>query len=237
MTEKPDESFIEHAEEVATETGQELVADTKVLASAIGGWRGAIDSGLPSLAFLFVYFADDRNLKLALTVAIGVSILLAIIAVLNKQSIQQVLSGLFGVGISAWITAKTGNAQNFFLPGIIRNGVYGLICLISIAVKRPLLGYALFYLRKTTSEQTENGAEVAAPTSWRDDVTLSRKYSTVTWIWALLFLVRFVVMFPMWIAGATGALGIASVVLGYPLFALAIYGSYLVLRDAKPTGE
>ena len=159
-------------------------------------------------------------------------------ALFQRKSLQQVISGLFGVALSAWITAKTGNAENFFLPGIIRNGIYGLICIVSIAVKRPLLGYALHLLRKNLSTSPTDATQTdrsSTPGSWRDDSVLSRKYSTVTWIWAILFTLRFVVMYPLWLAQATGALGIASVVLGYPLFALAAYGSYLVLRDAKPS--
>ena len=233
MTNQEDDSIIEQAEEVAAEVGHEVAADTAVLSQAIGGWRGAIDSGLPSVAFLIVYFSQDRNLRLGITVALVVAGLLAVIALLQRKSLQQVLSGLFGVGLSAWITAKTGNAQNFFLPGIIRNGIYGLICFVSIAVKRPLLGYALNYLRKNLGSASQT--EKSTPISWRLDPVLSRKYSTVTWIWALLFLIRFAVMFPMWLFGATGALGVASIVLGYPLFALAAYGSYLVLKDAKPS--
>lgn len=222
--EKNVEHFIEQSE-------HEIAADTAVLAQAIGGWRGALDSGLPSVAFLAVYFANHRNLKLGLIVAVTVSLILAVVALFQRKSIQQVISGLFGVALSAFITAKTGHAQNFFLPGIIRNGLIGVVCVVSIVLKRPVLGYVISGMRKALAIQ--DGTQITQK-PWREDELLRRKYSTVTWLWALLFLLRVVVMYPLWLLGATGALGVASIVLGYPLFALVAYGTYLVLSEKHP---
>ena len=224
---------------------EEVVADTAVLASAIGGVRGAIDSGLPSIVFLAIYFIYDHNLRQAIYGALAVGLLLAVISLLQRKSLQQVISGLFGLAISAYITARTGSAQNFFLPGIIRNGVYGLAFLVSIWLRRPILGYFLALLRSSESMKEsakypdKSGLEGASKstTRWQDDPVLLRKYSAVTWIWTIMFLGRVVIMYPLWLAGATGALGIVSVALGYPLFSLVIYFSYRILKVADaPTG-
>lgn len=237
MNEPNEESFIEHIEESASELTQEVSADTTILANAIGGWRGAIDSGLPSVVFLAIYFAMHHDLALALKYAVGTGLVLAAIALVQRKSLQQVLSGLIGLAISAYITSRTGQAQNFFLTGIIRNGIYGLVFLISVWIKRPLLGYFLALLRTTESlkEAANSSAAIDKPAKvqWRDDPVLLRKYSSVTWVWTLMFLGRFAIMFPMWAVDATGVLGVASVVLGYPLFALVGYASYAILRD-KP---
>lgn len=219
-----------HAEDLV----EEVVADTAVLANAIGGVRGAIDSGLPSVVFLAAYFLRDHNLREAIYAAIVVGLVLAAISLLQRKSLQQVFSGLIGLGISAYITTKTGAAQNFFLPGIIRNGAYGLVFLLSIWLRRPILGYFFALLR--TSENMKEAAKTGldkkqnSANRWQDDPVQLRKYSTVTWIWTLMFLGRFVIMYPFWLAGATGTLGVVSVVLGYPLFALVIYFSYRILK-------
>lgn len=240
MNEPNEESFIEQVEESAIEASKEISADTAILANAIGGWRGAIDSGLPSVVFLAIYFAKQHDLSLALKFAVGTGLVLAVIALIQRKSLQQVISGLIGLALSAYITSRSGQAQNFFLTGIIRNGIYGLVFLISVLVKRPLLGYFLSLLRTTESlKVAANGAtseEKPAKVQWREDPELLRKYSTVTWVWTLMFLGRFVIMFPMWAIHATGALGVASVVLGYPLFALVGYASYAILRD-KPKSD
>ena len=213
---------------------EEVAADTAVLANAIGGVRGAVDSGLPSIIFLAAYFLRDHDLREAIYAALGVGVVLAVISLLQRKSLQQVFSGLIGLAISAYITARTGAAQNFFLPGIIRNGVYGLAFLVSIWLRRPILGYFFALLRNSENmkESAKTGLEVTKTSTnrWQDDEEQLRKYSTVTWIWTLMFLGRFIVMYPLWLAGATGALGVVSVVLGYPLFALVIYFSYRILK-------
>ncbi len=235
MNEPNDESFIEQVEESAAELSKEIAADTTILANSIGGWRGAIDSGLPSIVFLAIYFAKHHDLQLALKYAVATGVVLAVIALVQRKSLQQVISGLIGLALSAYITSRTGQAQNFFLTGIIRNGIYGLVFLISVWLKRPVLGYLLALLRTTESikeaANSEEPIEKPDKVLWREDPELLRKYSTVTWVWTLMFLGRFVIMFPMWAVHATGALGVASVVLGYPLFALVGYASYAILRE------
>ena len=236
MTEKDEESLIDRIEDSTENFVHEISADTAVLAGAIGGWRGAFDSGLPSLIFLGVYFARDHNLRQALIWAVGSGIVLAIVALIQRKSLQQVISGLIGLAFSAYITHRTGHAQNFFLTGIIRNGIYGSVFALSIALRRPLLGYILSKLRASESMKSSTKVQkplVSQTTHWRNDPEVLRKYSTVTWLWSAMFLGRFVIMFPMWLVHATGALGISSVVLGYPVFALVAYGSFLVLREQK----
>jgi hypothetical protein len=102
-------------------------------------------------------------------------------------------------------------------------------------IKRPILGYLLALLRTTESlkESANSDVSLKKPEKvlWREDSELLRKYSTVTWAWTLMFLGRFAIMFPMWAVHATGALGVASVILGYPLFALVGYASYSILRE------
>jgi len=235
VNEPDEESFIEQVEESAEELAKEISADTAILANAIGGWRGAIDSGLPSIVFLAIYFAKNHDLGLALKYAVGSGIVLAGVALIQRKSLQQVVSGLIGLAFSAYITSRTGQAQNFFLTGIIRNGIYGFVFLISVWLKRPILGYLLSLLRTTESlkeaAKSDEPKQSQAKVLWREDPELLRKYSTVTWVWTLMFLGRFAIMLPMWAIHATGALGVASVVLGYPLFALVGYASYAILRE------
>ncbi|NBU32675.1 MAG: DUF3159 domain-containing protein [Actinobacteria bacterium] len=234
MSEPKDESVFEHIEESAEQLEREVQADTAILAKAIGGWRGAIDSGTPSIIFLAVYFLNERDLHTAIYSALAAGILLAVVALVQRKSLQQVVSGLFGLAISAYLTARTGKAEAFFLPGIIKNAAYGSIFTISIWVKRPVLGYFIALLRKSedfkvVTQVEQNNLKVTEVT-WRDNPELMRKYSSVTWVWALMFLGRVLIMLPLYLAGATGTLGVVSVILGYPLFALVIYASYAILR-------
>jgi hypothetical protein len=132
------------------------------------------------------------------------------------------VGGVVGVAFAAWIAARTGKAENFFLPGLLANLAYAAACVISIALRRPLVGYAVqsFGVR-------EEG--------WREQPRLLRAYVQATWMWAALFFLRLAVQLPLYLAGALVALGTARVAMGVPLFALGIWLTWLLLRRERAT--
>jgi hypothetical protein len=206
---------------------EELRAEGLILERAIGGWRGMIDSGLPTVVFVTVYVLNSRQLISALVAAVIAGVVLAGYRLVRRQRLQQVLTGFLGLGIAAAFSAWTGQAQDFFLPGLITNVAYGSAFVISILVRWPLLGVAMGYL-------TGDGS------SWRRDTRLMRTYSAASWIWVGVFFSRLLVQVPLYLAAAVEFLGVARVVMGWPLFLAAAYLTYRVLapvyqerRDAQ----
>lgn len=202
----------------------EIKDDSELLASALGGWSGVIDSGLPFVVFTIGYLVTDRDLETTLYASVGTAALLALLRLVRRQSLQQVFSGLIGIAIAAFLAKRTGNADNFFLPGIITNAAYASACLISIAVHKPLLGYVIEAMR---------GRDM----SWVKDPEAHRLFSTITWLWALIFGVRVAIMFPLYLLGQTAALGTLKILLGYPLFALGIFVTFKLLTKSKKASE
>ena len=213
-----------HSEEPIEEFFEEIVDDSALLANALGGWKGILDSGLPSIVFILGYMVSDHDLRVSVWAALTAAATLAVIRLIQKQSLQQVFSGLLGVGIAAYLTSKTGSAENFFLPGILTNLAYGVVCLVSIAIKRPVLGFVIAGMR---------GQDM----SWRHDPKQHRLFSTATWIWTLVFGIRVGLMLPLYFAGKTEALGVLKIILGWPLFALGAYATYRLLTAAKIQDE
>ena len=68
----------------------------KVL-NALGGKKGLIDSGLPSLVFLIVFNLSGKNITSAIYAAIGLSIVLTFIRIVKRETVQHAFSGLIGV--------------------------------------------------------------------------------------------------------------------------------------------
>lgn len=198
----------------------EVKDDSELLASALGGWAGVIDSGLPFVVFTVAYLVTDRDLETTLYASVGTAAILAVLRLLRRQSLQQVVSGLIGIGIAAFLARRTGNADNFFLPGIITNTAYASVCLISIAIRKPLLGYVIEAMR---------GRDM----SWVKNPQSLRLFSTITWLWALMFGIRVAIMFPLYLLGQTAALGTLKILLGYPLFALGIFVTFKLLANSK----
>jgi intracellular septation protein A len=202
----------------------EIKDDSALLASALGGWTGVIDAGLPFMVFTIVYLVSDRDLETTLYAAVGTAAVLALLRLVRRQSLQQVFSGLIGIGIAAFLAQRTGNADNFFLPGIITNTIYAGVCLISIFARKPLLGYVIEAMR---------GRDM----SWVKNPESLRLFSTITWLWALIFGVRVAIMFPLYLMGQTAALGTLKILLGYPLFAFGIFATFRLLAKAKKDSE
>ena len=199
------------------ETKADVEAERTLLVRAIGGWRGLFDSGLPAGVFVVAYLVSDSQLALALWLSVAAGILVAAWRLLRRESLQQVLAGFAGLGVSAFVASRTGQAEDFFLPGILINLGYGTAFLLSILIRWPLLGVVIGFL-------------TGAGTSWRADPQLRRAYAAASWIWVGVFSMRLLVQVPLYLSGSVGPLGVARIILGWPLFLAAAYVTYRVLR-------
>lgn len=195
----------------------ELADDTKLLAASLGGPRGMFESGAPSILFVSVYALNGNDLRASVVAALITGVVLAVLRFVQRQELTQVFAGFIGLGISAFIATKTGNAQDFFLPGILTNIAYTAVCLISIAINKPILGYLLESLKPTDS-------------NWLKSKALVKRYRAITFLWTGVFLIRALIMTPLYFANQTVALGFFKLALGWPLFALAAYATYAISK-------
>jgi len=202
-------------------TGKPGDATTEqLMANAIGGWRGLIDGSLPSLVFLVVFLVSGSQLGPAVWGAVIAGALIAVLRLVRRQSLQQVLSGFIGVAFCAWFATRTGNAEDFYLPGLLINVAYGTALALSCLVGHPLLGYAV-------------GAATGDITGWRRVPEQRRAFALATWFFVAVFALRLLVQVPLYLAGAVGALGTAKLFMGWPLFALAAYLAFRVISRAR----
>lgn len=193
------------------------------LLDALGGPQGIADSSLPALAFVLTYTVGGNDLSLALWVAVGVGAIITVVRLIRREPLQYALAGFAGVALSAFIADRTGKAENFFLPGLLLNAAYAAAYLISIAIRRPLLGVLL--------------APVLGEKGWRQDPQRLAVYTRASWIWVGVFSLRLAVQLPLYLADALLALGIAKTAMGLPIFAVAIWLSYLVIREGADPDE
>jgi hypothetical protein len=198
------------------ETAADVRAESAMLEKAIGGWRGIIDSGLPTLVFVVAYLVTSSNLSIAVFTALGAGLIVVAYRLIRRQPLRQVLSGFVGVAISAAFAKFTGRAENYFIPGFLQNLAYGSAFLISIVVRWPLLGVGMGFLS-------------GQRTAWRRDPRLRHVYSAASWIWVGLFFGRLVVQVPLYLANNIAILGVLKVVMGIPLYIAAAWFTYRLL--------
>lgn len=187
------------------------------LAEAVGGPLGVAEATLPFIAFTIAWTASGRDVAFGAIVAVLISATLAALRLIKGESTQFAISGLVGVAIGAVVASRTGEASAFFLPGILINCAWLTAYLVSIAIRRPLLG---FFVSRLTDEGDR----------WHTDRGRLRLYSQASWIWVGIFSLRLGIQVPLYLSDAVGPLAAARVVTGVPVFALGLWLSYLLLR-------
>jgi hypothetical protein len=121
-----------------------LAFDRHLVLEQLGGWRGMVDATLPTIAFIVANSAD--GLRTGIWAALGAALLVFLIRLVRRESVQQAVSGLFAVGIAVAIAAFTGQARDFYVPGIIRNAGLAVVLLGSVVLRRPLVGVIAEFL-------------------------------------------------------------------------------------------
>lgn len=196
--------------------------DKDKVISALGGKRGLIDSGLPALVFLIVFNISGKNVNSAIYSAVALSIILTAIRLVKRETIQHAFSGLVGVAICALFSKRSGNAADFYLPGLYINIGYGLLYAIANLVRWPILGVML-------------GPILGENFMWRKDPARLAAYIKAGWLWVGMFSIRLVVQYPLYKSGNINALGTARLVMGYPLFIATAWATWQVLKKTPTT--
>jgi hypothetical protein len=192
------------------------------LAAAIGGPRGLFDSGLPALVFVLGNAA--AGLRAGIVAALAVAVGLVALRTARGQPVQQAVSGVFAVAVAAFVAARTGKAEGFFLPGIAISAIYGGVALVSVLVGRPLAGYLLAAFDPRYAD-------------WREHPRLRRAAALATLVWVAVFGLRTAVQGALYLAGSVGWLAVAKIAMGYPLTALAVLVTIALVRRARPTAH
>lgn len=199
------------------EESNDVVASEKLLANALGGAKGLIDSSLPTIAFIVLYTMLKVELMTAVYVALATAGVLALIRLVQKHSLQQVVSGLIGVAIAAWFVSRTGRAEDYFLPGLFTNLAYGIGILLSILLRFPAVGFVV-------------GALTGDVFGWRKDPAKIRLYSLISWWWVGMFALRLLVQVPLYVAGSLELLATARLIMGWPLYLAVAFVTYRAIK-------
>jgi hypothetical protein len=191
------------------------------IGQAIGGKRGLLDSGLPSLVFVGVYTLGGQELQPALIAALAVAGLLTVWRLIRRQTLLQAMAGFAGVAIASFIASRTGEARNYFVTGFITNGAYLVACVVSIAVRWPLVGVVL-------------GPLLGEGMTWRKHPERAVVYRRITWVFAGMFALRLAVQLYLYFQDDVLWLGVARFVMGLPMYLAVVGLAYWMIRRAPP---
>ena len=198
-------------------------ADKAKIVNALGGTKGLIDSGLPALVFL-VSFNFTKDVTQSSYYALALSLVLTLLRLVKRETIQHAISGVIGVAICAWLANRSGKAEDFYLPGLWTNAIYGAAYLISIIVRWPVIGLVI-------------GPLLEENLRWRKDPARTRVYIKATWLWVAMFAIRLIVQYPLYLSGNVNALGTARLIMGYPLFIATAWLTWIVIKSGPKLQE
>lgn len=182
--------------------------------ATIGGWRGLLESVLPSAVFL-VAFITTQDLWGAGIASVAVAAVFSLVRLIQRQSPLQALAGLAAVALCVVVALNTGQARDYYVWGFVTNAVYILVLSLSVLVRWPLLGLLFGIIRNEGM-------------GWQKDVRRRRRYALATWFLVTALALRLVVQLPLYVADLLTALGTARLVMGLPLYALALWLGWLV---------
>jgi hypothetical protein len=204
------------------------------MAEQLGGVRGLIESSIPVLVFVLlnvVLSASFTGLEKrpALYWAIGGSVVSAlaigVYRLIQKQPVRHAVNGIFGIAVGAYLAYRSGNARDFYLPGILLTLGQVALCLVSVVFRKPLIGFVWGVLA--------NGGKH----DWLQNKKLLGTFQWLTLVWAASLFIRAGVQGWLYLADEANAIGIVRIVISWPIYAATfLFTIWAVRRVTHPAG-
>lgn len=206
-------------EDTSAEDGRAVTE--AALFEAFGGVRGMVETVLPGLLFVSIYTVN-KDLHMSAIAALAVSLVMVVVRLVRKDTVKHAFSGVFGVAFGVVFAMMTGNAKDFYLPGMLYTLGLALAYVISAMAGVPLIGVLL-------------GPVFKENLSWRTRNPGRKKaYTRASWAWGLILLGKSAILFPLYWWADTTQLGWVLVALKIPPFLLAVYLTWVFLAKAPP---
>ncbi|HET6478795.1 MAG TPA: DUF3159 domain-containing protein [Actinoplanes sp.] len=186
------------------------------IAEQLGGVRGLIESSLPVLAFVVLnVLLGDAVLGLEKRTALYWAIGGAVVAALaiggyrlsRKQPVRHAVNGLFGIAVGAFLAWRTGKAEDFYLPGILLTFAQAAALLVSVAFRKPIIGYVWGIMANKGQQD------------WFGNARLFRTFQWLTLVWVVSLSLRAGIQYYLWSLGEANALGVVRILISWPIYA------------------
>jgi len=182
------------------------------LRTVFSGRGNTADTIIPPLLYALVNLLAGP--LPAVLSAVVLATLLTVLRLVRKQSWLYALSGLVLTLLAAGLAWFTQNAASFFLPDLITSGTLLAAALLSIWFRKPLAAWSSHLTR-------------AWPKEWYWLPNIRPAYTEVTWMWAAFIAARLIAEYLLYQQGNVSLLGLANVLLGWPVTIVVLVMSYL----------
>lgn len=189
------------------------------LFEAFGGVRGMVETVVPGLLFVSI-FTINKDLHVSAIAALAVSLLLVAVRLIRRDTVKHAFSGVFGVAFGVVFAMMTGNAKDFYLPGMLYTLGLAVAYIATSVAGVPLMGLILGpVFKENLSWRTRNPGRKSA-------------YTKASYAWGFILLAKCAILFPLYWWADTAQLGWVLVSLKIPPFLLAVYLTWVFLAKA-----
>ncbi|PRZ43662.1 uncharacterized protein DUF3159 [Antricoccus suffuscus] len=185
---------------------------------SIGGWRGVLDSALPAAGFIIANII--AGLQPAIWTGIAIALVVFVVRLARKQSVQQAIGGLVAVAVCVFIASRTGEARGYFLFGIWRSALMAVALIGSVVIRYPVVGVVWHFLSPREG-------------NWRSNKRLMRAYNWTTLAWGASYLLKFAVEGMLYQSHEATWLGVVRIGLGYPMTFGLLLLTFVVVRRVR----
>ena len=182
------------------------------LRTVFAGRNSFLDAILPPIIFLVIN--GLAGFQAAMWSALGLSIVIAAMRIVRKQSLIYALAGVASVAIAIGIAWFLGKSEGFFLPDLVSGSMTVLLALLSLVIRRPMVAWTSFIARRW-------------PLDWYWHPQVRPAYSEVTFAWAVFFAARLLLQFSLFRNQDVNSLAVTNFITGWPATILLLVLSYL----------
>ena len=198
----------------------ELPPFAEQVSQQLGGVRGLLESSIPVTVFVIANIVG--TLRPALIISVASAVVIAGFRLTRREPVRHAVNGLFGIALGVLIAWRTGEARDFYLPGIFISLGYAVAMVASVPLRHPVVGWIWSVVFAGGGNQ------------WRDNPRLLRAFNWLTMLWAGIYLVKVVVQWALWAAHQPDLLGVVRLALGYPPYLLLLALTLWAVRKAAP---
>ncbi len=188
---------------------RELLDELRIV---FAGRNSFLDAILPPIIFLVIN--GLVGFQAAMWSALALSVVIAIVRAIRKQSLLYALAGVGSVAIAIGIAWFLGKSEGFFLPGLISGSMTLLLTIVSLVIRRPMVAWTSFLARRW-------------PLDWYWHPQVRPAYSEVTFAWTVFFAARLFLQFSLFESKNVNSLAITNFITGWPATILLLIVSYL----------
>jgi hypothetical protein len=180
--------------------------------AVLGGRGELLDLLLPPALFLLVNTL--WGVRAAGWVALALALGTTLLRWLRGQPVGYALGGVGGVALALLLVRLSGQAEDYFLPGIIMGGLTVLLCIVSLLLKRPMVAWTSHLAR-------------GWPLAWYWHPRVRPAYAEVTAVWTLFFAARLFLQLALFRDADVAQLAWVNALTGWPATIILLAASYI----------